>query len=333
MDKNDIIIKEYNSFSLLTCICSIDDYNIVACGDNKGRILIFDIREQKPLIKLICPENKNEINNIQYSQNLKKLFFSSENSIYSCDEVNNDYTKRIISKDRVKQSIVGEYEDGEINDFYITPDNNIIYMDMEDDVFLFYKKDENDEYKLNDNFNLSSAYGIEYINSSKSVVLYSFDGECIIYNYNKKETLKTIQIKKTFENNIDKDIESNYLSNPPFLNKIIYNPSKNELICAMMNGIVVAVKASNLKKTKLKKIHNGSINDIKLCKFNIKGHNEGISYGIDKCLKFIDLNDNFNIDYYADINCNLIDYDSDPNGNIYYIDDNSKLMYQMKIKN
>ena len=229
MDKNDIIIKEYDAHSHLTCCCSVDEYNIVTCGDNKGRILIFDIRQQKPLVKLICPENKDEINNIQYSQNLKKLFFSSKNSIYSCDEINNDYTKRIISKDKVKQSIVGEYEDGEINDFYITPDNNIIYTDMEDDIFLFYKINENDEFKLNDNFNLSSAYGVEYIKSSKSVVLYSFDGECIIYNYNKKETLNTLQIKKTFENDINKNIESNYLSNTPFLNKIICNAIKNEL--------------------------------------------------------------------------------------------------------
>ena len=100
-----------------------------------------------------------------------------------------------------------------------------------------------------------------------------------------------------------------------------------------MNGIIVSVKASNLKKTKLKKIHNGSINDIKLSKFNVKNHKEGISYGKDKCLKFIDINDSFNIDYYVDINCNVIDYDSDPNGNIYYIDDNSKSIYVMQFKN
>ena len=333
MDKNDIIIKEYDAHSHLTCCCSVDEYNIVTCGDNKGRILIFDIRQQKPLVKLICPENKDEINNIQYSQNLKKLYFSSENAIYSCDEVNNDYTKRIISKDKVKMSIEGEYEDGEINDFYLTPDNTIIYADMEDDTFLFYKLDENGEYNLYDNFTLSSAYGAEYIKSSKSIVLYSFDGECIIYNYNKKESLNSIQIKNTFDDGIDKDIESNYLSNPPFLNKIVYNPHRNELICAMMNGIIVSVKASNLKKTKLKKIHNGSINDIKLSKFNVKNHKEGISYGKDKCLKFIDINDSFNIDYYVDINCNVIDYDSDPNGNIYYIDDNSKSIYVMQFKN
>ena len=82
---------------------------------------------------------------------------------------------------------------------------------MEDDTFLFYKLDENGEYNLYDNFTLSSAYGAEYIKSSKSIVLYSFDGECIIYNYNKKESLNSIQIKNTFDDGIDKDIESNVL--------------------------------------------------------------------------------------------------------------------------
>ena len=44
------------------------------------------------------------------------------------------------------------------------------------------------------------------------------------------------------------------------------------------------------------------------------------------------INYNFNIDYYADMTCNIIDYDSDIHGNIFYIDDNTKMLYMMKFK-
>ena len=42
--------------------------------------------------------------------------------------------------------------------------------------------------------------------------------------------------------------------------------------------------------------------------------------------------DNFNIDYYADMTCNIIDFDSDIHGNIFYIDDSTKMLYMMKFK-
>ena len=99
----------------------------------------------------------------------------------------------------------------------------------------------------------------------------------------------------------------------------------------MMNGSIIGLKQS-LKLSKMKNIHNGSINDIKMSKFKIHNYNEIISYGRDKCLKFIDPQNNFNIDYYFDMSCNIIDYDSDIHGNVFYIDNNSKLLYMMKFK-
>ena len=331
---NDIIISEYNSHSLLTSCLYIDKYDIIACGDNQGRILIFDHRVPKPFVQLIITDNKSEISNIQYSNDNDELFFSCEDTIYSCNNITNNYTKKIISKNNIKTNIINENEDGEITDFLLLPNNTIVYPDQEKETFLFYSlvdepknKDENMlPYQEIDKFFLSSAYGEEYIGSMKKVLLYSFDGEIFLYDYKTKETKNNIQIKKYLENS-----ETNSISNPPYLNKVILNKDNNEIICGMMNGTIIGLKSS-LQKTKMKNIHNGSINDIKMSKFKIHNYKEIISYGRDKCLKFIDPQDNFNIDYYADMTCNIIDFDSDIHGNIFYIDDSTKMLYMMKFK-
>ena len=335
---NDIIISEYNSHSLLTSCLYIDKYDIMACGDNQGRLLIFDHRVQKPFVQLIITDNKSEISNIQYSNDNDELFFSCEDTIYSCDNITNNYSKKILSKNNIKTNIINENEDGEITDFLLLPNNTIVYPDQEQETFLFYSlieepknKDEKEDenmlpYQEIDKFFLSSAYGEEYIGSMKKVLLYSFDGEIFLYDYKTKQTKNNIQIKKYLENS-----ETNSISNPPYLNKVILNKDNNEIICGMMNGSIIGLKSS-LQKTKMKNIHNGSINDIKMSKFKIHNYKEIISYGRDKCLKFIDPQDNFNIDYYADMTCNIIDFDSDIHGNIFYIDDNTKMLYMMKFK-
>ena len=335
---NDIIISEYNSHSLLTSCLYIDKYDIMACGDNQGRILIFDHRVQKPFVQLIISNNKSEISNIQYSNDNDELFFSCEDTIYSCNNITNSYTKKVLSKTDIKTNIINENEDGEITDFLLLPNNTIVYPEQEEETFLFYSlieepknKDEKDDenmlpYQEVDKFFLSSAYGEEYIDSMKKVLLYSFDGEIFLYDHKTKETTNNIQIKKYLE-----DTETNSISNPPYLNKVIVNKDNNEIICGMMNGTIIGLKSS-LEKTKMKNIHNGSINDIKMSKFKIHNYNEIISYGRDKCLKFIDPQDNFNIDYYADMTCNIIDFDSDIHGNIFYIDDSTKMLYMMKFK-
>ena len=335
---NDIIISEYNSHSLLTSCLYIDKYDIMACGDNQGRILIFDHRVQKPFVQLIISNNKSEISNIQYSNDNDELFFSCEDTIYSCNNITNSYTKKVLSKTDIKTNIINENEDGEITDFLSLPNNTIVYPEQEEETFLFYSlieepknKDEKDDenmlpYQEVDKFFLSSAYGEEYIDSMKKVLLYSFDGEIFLYDHKTKETTNNIQIKKYLE-----DTETNSISNPPYLNKVIVNKDNNEIICGMMNGTIIGLKSS-LEKTKMKNIHNGSINDIKMSKFKIHNYNEIISYGRDKCLKFIDPQDSFNIDYYADMTCNIIDFDSDIHGNIFYIDDSTKMLYMMKFK-
>ena len=64
MEKSkDILIKEYNSYSLLTSCLYIDKYDLMACGDNLGRLLIFDHRVPKPFVQLI--KMKYQIFNIR----------------------------------------------------------------------------------------------------------------------------------------------------------------------------------------------------------------------------------------------------------------------------
>ena len=352
MEKSkDILINEYNSHSLLTSCFYIDKYDLMACGDNLGRLLIFDHRVPKPFVQLILSGNKNEISNIQYSNQNNELFFSCDDTIYSVDNITNPCTKKVISGNNIKTNIINENEDGEITDFLLLPDNTIIYPEQEQETFLFYslvekennisevtdkngnenKIIENDEddilpYQEIDKFFLSSAYGEEYIPFMKNVLLYSFDGEIILYDYKNRQTKNNIQIKKYLKGG-----ESNSFSNPPYLNKVIINNDNNELICGMMNGSIIGLESS-LKKTKIKSIHNGSINDIKMSKFNVHNYKEIISYGRDKCMKFVDPQNNFKIDYYVETTCNIIDYDSDIHGNIFYIDDNSKMLYMMKFR-
>ena len=341
--KNDIIINELNSFSTLTCCYEIEDYKLLACGDKKGRILLFDIREKKPIVKLILTNNNNneEINNIQFNKN--SIFFSTDNNIYSIDIFSNNISNKIYSNPKIR--IKNSNEENEINDFLLLPDNTIIYPDLESEQFLFFHENSNEistennnnsnennnkDFKLYDTFSISSAYGQEYINFNKKVILYSFDGEIIQYDYLKKETILSSSTEK-YDSSLKKDY--NNISNPPYLNKIIYNKNNNEIICAMMNGYLLGLK-SNFKFTKLKNIHNGDINVIKMIKFNVKNNNKDIiSFGRDKCLKLIDsINNNFNIDYYFDMNDNIIDFDSDVNNNIFYIDDSHKALFNIKFK-
>lgn len=196
---------------------------------------------------------------------------------------------------------------------------------------MFYNRDQS---TITDSFVLSSAYGHEYVPSSKHVILYSFEGEIVVYDYVNKKVKNTKQIKNSFDDTSSRDNNGN-VSNPPYLNKIIYNylsPQTNEVFCALMNGLLISVSATNLKKKKLKMIHNGSVSDIKLAKFQIKDTNNLITYGKDKLLKFISISD-FNINYYIEMEQVLIDYDSIKNDNkLVYVNNKEKSLFYMDIK-
>ena len=62
MEKHkDIVVTEYNSLVNLNCCLSLDELNLVACGDVNGKVLLFDIRQKKPIVKLINTNVKSEI--------------------------------------------------------------------------------------------------------------------------------------------------------------------------------------------------------------------------------------------------------------------------------
>ena len=149
----NIVINEYNSHSLLTSCLYIDKYDIIACGDNMGRILIFDQRVQKPFVQLILSGNKNEISNIQHSNSNDELFFSCDDTIYSCDNITNSYVKKIISGNNIKTNIINENEDGEITDFLLLPNNDIVYPEQEEETFLFYSYIDEAKTESNENKN------------------------------------------------------------------------------------------------------------------------------------------------------------------------------------
>jgi hypothetical protein len=302
---NDIIISEYNSHSLLTSCLYIDKYDIMACGDNQGRILIFDQRVQKPFVQLIISDNKSEISNIQYSNDNDELFFSCEDTIYSCDNITNSYTKKILSKNCIKTDIINENEDGEITDFLLLPNNTIVYPEQEQETFLFYSlieepknKDDKDEddnmlpYQEIDKFFLSSAYGEEYISSIKKVLLYSFDGEIFLYDYKTKQTSNNIQIKKYLDN-----ADINSISNPPYLNKVILNKDNNEMkrnkssLQKMFTENPLKNDRKFNERTQKLKIYktfkekgNNNYNFISPMRFDIEYHNkyEGIGMSINR---------------------------------------------------
>ena len=61
MESNkNIVISSINSLVKLTCVKTIND-NIIACGDNGGKVLLFDVRSAKPIVKVLNSGNKSDV--------------------------------------------------------------------------------------------------------------------------------------------------------------------------------------------------------------------------------------------------------------------------------
>lgn len=171
-----------------------------------------------------------------------------------------------------------------------------------------------------------------FIPNTSFALLYSFEGEIVQYDYINHSTKYSKQIKNTYDAITQQDTKGN-ISNPPYLNKIIHNPYSNELLCALMDGVVVSLTALALNKKNVKTIHNGSISDIKMCKFSIQNNDKGeaISFGTDHCLKLFNAK-SFEIDYYIETEERVIDFESDKLNNIYYIDNKNECLYVIKFE-
>ena len=160
--------------------------------------------------------------------------------------------------------------------------------------------------------------------------MYSFEGEIIQYDPLTKSTKSTKQIKNVFDSKAEADLSGN-VSNPPYLNRIVYNSQTNLLICGLMNGLVIGLSGSNMKKKFIKTVHNGSVLDVKVGRFD---KNSVITYGKDKCLKIGEIISGiYEIKSYVDMTCNIIDFDSNEKGEIIFIDNRGKNVSYLQYKN
>lgn len=181
-----------------------------------------------------------------------------------------------------------------------------------------------------DIFTLSSAF-TQTFTKNDECILCSFEGNFIKYNYIEKK----IKADKNVKNYLKKEMiekYGNYLTNPPFISKCIFNKFNDEISFALMNGVVLSLK-NNLKTKFVKPLHNGSIRDLKL--FNQIGLNEIIlTLGKDRCIKAV--NSEGEVKLCVDLshfeNEDAFAIESNSNGDIYYLDENSTNLKIVKLK-
>jgi hypothetical protein len=165
--------------------------------------------------------------------------------------------------------------------------------------------------------------------------LCSFEGGFIKYNYSDKKIKSEKNVKNFLSNDLKGSHVNNYLTNPPFVNKCIYNPFREEILFGLLNGVLINLK-NNLKTNFVKLIHNGMVREMKI--YN-KAESMGyllISLGKDKVIKLIDMEEGeikINIDMNQFINEDPCLIESDAIGNIYYVDGMSTNLKVMRFKN
>lgn len=129
-------------------------------------------------------------------------------------------------------------------------------------------------------------------------------------------------MKNYLTNELKSSKINNYLTNPPFINKCIYNPYREEIYFGLFNGVLINLK-NNLKTNYVKLIHNAQVRDMKIYNKNIG--ETLLTLGKDKLIKLIDLEMgeiklNINLTEFTNEDICLVE--SDTLGNIYYVDSN-----------
>jgi hypothetical protein len=187
------------------------------------------------------------------------------------------------------------------------------------------------EENLIDIFTLSSAF-TQTFSKQDECILCSFEGNFIKYNFKEKK----IKSEKNVKNYLSKEMKlsfGNYLANPPFINKCLFNKANEEVYLGLMNGVIICLK-NNFKTKFVKSLHNGAIRDLK--EFNQKGLNNEIitTLGKDKIINA------FNSEGEIKLSVDLTNFvtedpfmiDSDSSGDLYYLDENSKNLKIIKLK-
>ena len=184
------------------------------------------------------------------------------------------------------------------------------------------------EENLIDIFTLSSAFTQTFTKPGECI-LSSFEGNFIKYNFKEKKTKSEKNVKNYLTKEMN-DKFGNYLTNPPFINKCIYNRSAEEISFGLMNGFLLNLK-NNLKTKFVKRFHNGAIRDLKL--FN-QLKDILLTLGKDRCIKAIDSDGEVRlaVDLAHFENEDPFVVDSNLEGDIYYLDENSTNLKIIKLK-
>lgn len=109
----------------------------------------------------------------------------------------------------------------------------------------------------------------------------SFDGRIIKYDLLKKTFLN----EKNINNFISKEMYESYLTNPPYVSAISYNPELNLVGVGLMNGVIISFKGGSMKKESITTIHEQAVSKIVNSSFESKWD---VSLGKDNKLKIIE---------------------------------------------
>jgi hypothetical protein len=166
---------------------------------------------------------------------------------------------------------------------------------------------------------MSSAFTQTFTRKDECI-LCSFEGGFIKYNYKEKKIKAEKNVKNYLTNELKSSQINNYLTNPPFINKCLYNPFREEIYFGLFNGVLINLK-NNLKTNFVKLIHNSQVRDMKV--YNKNNGEFLLTLGKDKTVKLINLDlaeIKLNISLTEFTNEDICLIESDTDGNIYYVD-------------
>lgn len=166
----------------------------------------------------------------------------------------------------------------------------LLFNNQDKDNFIFYDLNEN---KVSDIFNLPSAFTQHFL-SSDSCLLCAFDGAILNYNIINKKVSSKNNIKKLIKNT---KIQ-NFVANPPYVNKILYNEKiiPDNIFISLLNGSIVSIN-KNSKKNFIKEAFNCNILDYKFFK-----NDSIVALGKDYKIKFFDVHNKLETKFFIELN-------------------------------
>jgi len=167
---------------------------------------------------------------------------------------------------------------------------SLLFNDQDNDSFIFY--DLNSKLII-ENYKLPSAFTQTFL-STDSSLLCAFNGAILNYDFKNRKVNSKNNVKKLIKNT---KIQ-NFVANPPYINKILYNEkiSQNNIYISLLNGSIISID-KNSKKNFIKNAHHCNILDYKFFK-----NDTIITLGKDKKIKFLNINEKLETKFYIDLN-------------------------------